>query len=112
MANIILQGLTTDQLIDIIRESVRDEISCLRPHKPAPETEFLSRKEVLSLLKIDSSTLWSWEKTGYLHSHPFGGRKRYKHIDIEAIRTGKKSVRHDSNKMTSTASSPHRRRQR
>jgi hypothetical protein len=89
MANIILQGLTTDQLTDIIRESVRDEISCLRPHKPDPETEYLSRKEALTLLKIDSSTLWSWEKTGYIHSFQFGGRKRYKRADVEAIRIGK-----------------------
>jgi predicted DNA-binding transcriptional regulator AlpA len=54
---------------------VRDEIRYLRPHKSNPETEYLSRKEVLSLLKIDSSTLWGWEKTGYIHSFPFGGRK-------------------------------------
>jgi hypothetical protein len=32
----------------MIRESVRDEISCLHPHKP----EYLSRTEVLALLKI------------------------------------------------------------
>lgn len=39
---------------------------------------------------IDSSTLWNWEKTGYIKSQPFGGRKRYKKSDIELIRTGKK----------------------
>jgi len=56
--------------------------------------EFLSRKEVLALLKIDSSTLWCWEKTGYIKSYPFGGRKRYMHKDVEAIRTGRKGGRH------------------
>lgn len=52
--------------------------------------EFLSRKNTLTLLNIDSSTLWNWERTGYIVSHPFGGRKRYKKSDIELIRTGKK----------------------
>lgn len=92
MANIILQGLTTDQFAELVRESVRDEISCLRPHKPDQETEYLSRKEVLALLGIDSSTLWSWEKSGYIRSFQFGGRKRYKRMDVEAIRTGRKEV--------------------
>ena len=62
--------------------------------KDTPVDDFLSRKEVLSLLKIDSSTLWCWEKTGYIKSFPFGGRKRYKTVDVEAIRTGRKGVRH------------------
>lgn len=56
--------------------------------------EFLSRKEILNILKIDSSTLWNWEKTGYIRSFPFGGRKRYKRADIEAIRTGRKGGEH------------------
>jgi predicted site-specific integrase-resolvase len=72
---------------------VRGEVQCLRPPKSNPETEFLSRKEVLSRLVIDSSTLWSWEKTGYIRSFPFGGRKRYKLSDVEAIRTGRKGGR-------------------
>jgi predicted DNA-binding transcriptional regulator AlpA len=111
MANIILEGLTTDQLADIIRESVRDEIAHLSPHKPNPETEYLSRKEVLALLKIESTTLWNWEKTGYIHSFPFGGRKRYKRTDVEAIRNGRKDRRRERSG-TSRTVSPHSRRQR
>lgn len=65
--------------------------------KPAaqeqPTEEFLSRKEVLAVLNIDSSTLWCWEKTGYIRSYPFGGRKRYRREDVEAIRTGRKGGR-------------------
>lgn len=65
----------------------------LARQEPPPE-EFLSRKEVLAALKIDSSTLWSWEKTGYIKSFPFGGRKRYRLADVKAIRTGRKGGRH------------------
>ena len=55
----------------------------------------MSRKEVLALLGIDSSTLWCWEKTGYIKSFPFGGRKRYRREDVEAILTGRKGGRHE-----------------
>ena len=77
--------------LEDLREIFKEVAGNLKPVKqePPPE-EFLSRKEVLSLLKIDSSTLWSWEKTGYIKSFPFGGRKRYKLADVEAIRTGRK----------------------
>lgn len=64
------------------------------PQERQPPEEFLSRKEVLNKLGIDSSTLWSWEKTGYVKSYPFGGRKRYKAADVEAIRTGQKGGRY------------------
>ena len=82
--------------LEDLREIFKEVAGGLKPVKqePPPE-EFLSRKEVLALLKIDSSTLWSWEKTGYIRSFPFGGRKRYKLADVEAIRTGRKGGRHE-----------------
>lgn len=83
--------LKLDDLREIFREMTR---SIKTTSKDLSTEEFLSRKEVLSILKIDSSTLWSWEKTGYIKSFPFGGRKRYKSVDVEAIRTGRKGVRH------------------
>ena len=84
--------VTLDDLRTILNEAAKGK-------KPAAQEqtteEFLSRKEVLALLKIDSSTLWCWEKTGYIKSYPFGGRKRYRREDVEAIRTGKKGGRND-----------------
>ncbi|MCD8103004.1 MAG: DNA-binding protein [Alistipes sp.] len=81
--------------LDDLREIFKETVSGLKPESADPQPEeFLSRKEVLALLKIDSSTLWNWEKTGYIKSFPFGGRKRYKLEDVEAIRTGKKGGRH------------------
>jgi hypothetical protein len=41
---IYLNGLTTDQLSDMIRESVRDEMQNFRPLKPKSETRYLTRK--------------------------------------------------------------------
>lgn len=82
--------VTLDDLRAIFNEAAKG----VRPVAQERTTEeFLSRKEVLALLKIDSSTLWCWEKTGYVKSYPFGGRKRYRREDVEAIRTGKKGGR-------------------
>ena len=81
--------------LEDLREILKEVAGSLKPiPKEAPSEEFLSRKEVLNILKIDSSTLWCWERTGYIKSFPFGGRKRYKFVDVEAIRTGRKGVRH------------------
>lgn len=81
--------------LDDLREIFKEINGSLKPNSEEQQSEeFLSRKEVLSILKIDSSTLWSWEKTGYIKSYPFGGRKRYKFADVEAIRTGRKGVRY------------------
>jgi hypothetical protein len=81
--------------LEDLREIFKEMVSSVKPKSTdQPSEEFLSRKEVLNLLKIDSSTLWSWEKTGYIKSYPFGGRKRYKLVDVEAIRTGRKGGRH------------------
>jgi predicted DNA-binding transcriptional regulator AlpA len=90
MANIILQGLTTDQLSEIIRESVRDEMQGIHAPKPNQENQFLTRREVLAMLGIDSSTLWRWAKTGYLVPVGYGGRKRYRAADVRAITEGKR----------------------
>ena len=83
--------LKLEDLREIFKEVTSSPKSTL---KELPAEDFLSRKEVLSILKIDSSTLWCWEKVGYIKSFPFGGRKRYKSADVEAIRTGRKGVRH------------------
>lgn len=79
--------------LDDLRAILKEAAGTLRPVPQEPSAEeFLTRKEVLAVLKIDSSTLWCWEKTGYIKSYPFGGRKRYKQEEVEAIRTGKKGV--------------------
>ena len=79
--------VTLDDLRTIFHEAANGARSAVQEQ---PAEEFLTRKVVLALFKIDSSTLWCWEKTGYIKSYPFGGRKRYKREDVEAIRTGKK----------------------
>ena len=47
--------------------------------------KLLKRREVLERLNIVPSTLWRWEKTGYLIPIKIGGQNRYRLSDIERI---------------------------
>lgn len=49
---------------------------------------FLSRDEVSRLLNVDLSTLWRWNKEGYLCTVNFGGKVRYRLSDINALAEG------------------------
>lgn len=42
---IYLNGMTADQLSEMIRESLRDELRQLRPAHPKTDTKYLTRRE-------------------------------------------------------------------
>ena len=42
---IYLNGMTADQLSEMIRESLRDELQQLRPVQPKTDTKYLTRHE-------------------------------------------------------------------
>lgn len=46
--------------------------------------EYLTRKEVCEMLKIDKSTLWRWTKEGLIAAYGAGNRVYYKRSEIEA----------------------------
>ena len=50
-----------------------------------PEEKYLTIKEVAKKLHVDPSTLWSWDKRGYLRKIEVGGKRLYRESDIEAI---------------------------
>lgn len=49
------------------------------------EEEYLSSKKVCELIEIDPSTLWHWEKKGYLVPVRVGGLKRYRKSEINTL---------------------------
>ena len=55
-----------------------------------PEEErFLTRKETARLLHVNYTTLWRWNKQGYLRSRKVGGRHvMYKYSDVMALLNG------------------------
>jgi len=53
----------------------------------AAET-YLSPQKTAELLDCDVSTLWRWNKRGYLTPSEVGGKRRYKRSDIQRILNG------------------------
>ena len=47
------------------------------------EKPILTKKETAQLLNVDLSTLWNWQKKGFLIPFGIGGRVYYKMSDIE-----------------------------
>lgn len=40
------------------------------------------------MLEVDKSTLWHWDKEGYLKKVHIGGKPRYRESEVKAIREG------------------------
>lgn len=49
---------------------------------------YLSPKKVCEILEVDLSTLWRWNKRGYLCHTEVGGKRRYKMSDVQTILNG------------------------
>lgn len=73
-----------NQLIDKVRTDLERELAEKRT------ATLMTRESVLERLSISDTTLWRWEKRGYLVPVNVGGQRRYKSIDIDAILEGKK----------------------
>ncbi|MDR1373173.1 MAG: helix-turn-helix domain-containing protein [Dysgonamonadaceae bacterium] len=52
----------------------------------AAET-YPSRQKVAEMLNVDLSTLWRWNKDGYLKTVEIGGKRRYRMSDVKKILT-------------------------
>lgn len=57
--------------------------------KDTPKSEkYLTVNETVKRLEVDLSTLWRWDKTGYLKKVKRGGKVFYKESDINALMEG------------------------
>ena len=81
---IYLSGLTADQLSEMIRESLRDELHQFRPARPKSETKYLTRQETARRLRISLVTLTDWVNRGKICAHKIGGRVLFRDSDVEA----------------------------
>lgn len=48
----------------------------------------MTAEETAKRLKVDRSTLWRWNKEGYLVANKVGNKVRYKLSDVERIQKG------------------------
>ena len=81
---IYLSGLTADQLSEMIRESLRDELQQFRPARPKSKTKYLTRQETARRLRISLVTLTDWVNRGKICAHKIGGRVLFRDSDVEA----------------------------
>ena len=52
------------------------------------ETVYFTKDQVLAKLNVAPSTLWRWQKRGYLLPVKVGGENRYRSTDIDKILEG------------------------
>ena len=74
----------SDQLSEMIRESLRDELQQFRPARPKSETKYLTRQETARRLRISLVTLTDWVNRGKICAHKIGGRVLFRDSDVEA----------------------------
>lgn len=67
-----------------ISQSVKAHLDeFLQNFKPKQPTDYLTRKEVAELFKVDISTIANWQKNGKLKPYAISGRVYFKRSDIE-----------------------------
>lgn len=71
-------------LQSVIKETIESHFE-----KPKEE-KLLTIAQVCKLLDVDKSTLWHWNKDGYLKKIHIGGKPRYKESEVMAIREGRR----------------------
>lgn len=77
-------GTTPNALVNLIDEAVKKQLDDLKKNfQPKEPTEFLTRREVSELLKIDLSSVHNWTKKGILQSYQAGGRIYFKRKEVE-----------------------------
>ncbi|MEI8204639.1 MAG: helix-turn-helix domain-containing protein [Bacteroidota bacterium] len=82
---IILSGITFDELQDSFKSIVKTEVERIisnLPTTPEPNPEYITRKETAEILGISLVTLNDWTKNGTIPAQRIGTRIRYKRTDI------------------------------
>lgn len=82
MENLIFTGVSLEELLLRISQLIDAKISG-PPGQLDNYAEYITRKEVASLLKISYPTLHDWTKQGWLQSYKIGNRVLYKKKEIE-----------------------------
>jgi hypothetical protein len=94
MSTIQLIGLSKEDLKDLFGDVLKSEIRTLKKGmEPIEGNNYLTRKEVAQMFKIDLSSVHNWSKKGILKPYQIGSRVYYKLSEIEnsivQLKTGK-----------------------
>ena len=85
-----LDSLVNEMAQNIIAVQAKNIQNNSEAGMDAPEGKrFITRKETARLLHVNYTTLWRWNKQGYLRSRKIGGRHvMYKYSDVMALLNG------------------------
>lgn len=87
-ANITL-AISLNDLREWHKEVIQDTRKELEDAVISDKAEtYPSAKQVSDILNVDLSTLWRWEKRGYLVPVNVGGKRRYKMSEVKQILEG------------------------
>lgn len=76
--------VSQDDLERVVQNAI-DKLLEQRENKPEV---YLTTEETAKRLQVNRSTLWRWNKEGYLVSIKVGSKVRYKLSDVERIQKG------------------------
>lgn len=85
MEQIVYTSLTTNELVDLIKNCLKEELSKSiedSVNKRNDTESYLTRKEVAQKLKISLPTLNQLTKSGILTSYRIGGRVLYNEHEV------------------------------
>ena len=86
MESIQLISVTPEQLKDIIVTGVKKELENFKSEfksvEPEMQEEYLTRKEVATIYKVDTSTVYRWEKKNIIPAYGIGRKVRFKKSEV------------------------------
>ena len=83
--NITMQGAELKQLLgEWFVEIMKNFQESLEKSKPIEE-RYLTAEETAQMLGVDKSTLWRWNKCGYLTNIKVGSKVRYRESDVRNL---------------------------
>ncbi len=89
-SQMVLTIITDEQLeafADAVITKYQQNIARRKASEPSPE-EWMTRKEVMALLKRCDSTMTKWSRRGYLVPSMVGGKHLYRKTDVMRILNG------------------------
>jgi len=90
---ILFTGITVDEFLSRV-EQIIDAKASISPKKENDQFDYLSRKEVASLLKITLPTLHTWTQQGLLKAYKMGTRVLYKPNEVKDALEKSKYFKH------------------
>ncbi|RZK05194.1 MAG: DNA-binding protein [Flavobacterium sp.] len=80
----MLTGLNANELLERIGQLIDAKLG-VQVQTTEKQSNYLTRQETASLLKITLQTLHTWTKEGYLKAYRMGSRVLYKEVEVIAM---------------------------